>query len=225
MLDAIRIYAQASGKNLASMEFIGPESTRDEAFAHQIGQWVSYKYGDFIRDARFETAARRLTEQEREVAKEIVAKYPNVGEEEFKAFDSLVAAGVAEIDNYTRTVVMSVGPALFGVLLLVQMVVNFLSVAAFRTSLGLRLFDLCVIDSSGTPASRGRHLVRNLLANLVLIGLLIFLMFGELMKDSAILVMACTAIAIGGAILSGLFFVSALIWPDRSWYDRIAEPA
>jgi hypothetical protein len=222
MLDAIRLYAQASGKNLASMELIGPDVVKDEPFAHYIRQWVSYKYGDFIRDARFETTARTLTAEERETAKAIVAKYPNVAEEEFKAFDPLVEAGVKEIDIYTRTMVLCMGPTLLGVLLVIQMIINLLSVAAFGTSLGMRLFGLCVIDGSGTLASRGRHFVRNLLANCVLIGALIFLTFSELMANSVILALACTAIASGGAILSGLFFVSALIWPDRSWYDRIA---
>jgi uncharacterized RDD family membrane protein YckC len=222
MLDAVRVYAQVSGRDLASMEIVGPATLENAPFADYVGKWVSHRYGDFIRDARFETAARTLTNDERSIAKEIVTKYPAVSDEEFNAFDATVKAGINELEKYSRTMIFAIGPVLFGILLAAQAVVNLMSVAAFRTSLALRLFGLCVVDPSGNPVSRARHFFRNLIANAALVGCLIFFAFAELVTNSVFGAVACAGLAIGGAILSTLFLISAIIWPDRSWYDRIA---
>lgn len=222
MLDAVRLYAQLSGKELGSMEFIGPAIIIDPPFSDPIGKWVSYRFGDFIRDPKFDTAARTLTEEERQLAKKIVKKYPNVSEEEFAGINTIAAAGIDQMNIYTRTAVLAMGPAVFGILLVALAIINLVSVAAFGTSLGLRLFGICVVDRSGRPASRGRHFLRNLLACSALVGALVFLAFAELIRDSLVGALLCGGIAITGFLLSALLFISALIWPDRSWYDRIA---
>lgn len=222
MLDAVRLYAQVSGKNLDSMRNIGPATIQDPPFSDAIGKWVSYRYGDFIRDAGFETAARSLTEQERSMAKKIASQYPDVTKEEFDGINALVPASLTQMDLYTRTVILAAGPAVFGVLLATMALANLVSVAAFGTSLGLRLFGICVVDHTGYPASRGRHLLRNLLVYSVAIGLLVLLTFAEIMKDSVLVALICAGIALIGLILSTLFFLSAIVWPTRSWYDWIA---
>lgn len=223
MLDAVRLYAQVSGKNLASMELIGPADIVNPPFADAIGKWTSYRFGDFIRDPNFDTVTRTLTQQERDVAREIVNQYPNVPREEFEGINTVVAAGVDQMDAYARTTVLAMGPSVFAVLLVAIAIVNLISVAALGTSLGLRLFGMCVIDESGKPTSRGRHFLRNLLAYSALVGSLVFFACAEMIQHSAIGALLCTGIAVIGFILSGLFFISALIWPDRSWYDRITK--
>jgi uncharacterized RDD family membrane protein YckC len=222
MLDAVRLYAQVSGKELDSMEFIGPAIVQDPPFGDAVGKWISYRHGDFIRGAGFDTATRTLTEEERDLAKKIVSRYPNVTEEEFKGVDSTVTAAVDQFDEDTRASILALGPAVFGILLVAMAVVNLVSVAAFGTSLGLRLFAICVVDRSGGPASRGRHFLRNLLAYSALVGALVFMAFAHVIKNSVVGALLCSGIAIIGFILSAVFFISVLIWPDRSWYDRIA---
>jgi uncharacterized RDD family membrane protein YckC len=222
MLDAVRLYAQASGTNLDSMEWIGPENVRNQPFADSIGKWVVYRFGDFIRDGKFDTTARTLTKEERELAKTIVKKYPKVSEEEFAGLNPIVTSAVNQLNQGTRVAILFMGPAMFGWLLAFVAIVNLVSVPAFGTSPGLRLFGLSVVDHTGNPASRLRHFLRNLLAYSVLVGGIVFLVFAQISHDSVLGVVAATGIAIVGCILSALFFISVLIWPDRSWYDRIA---
>jgi eukaryotic-like serine/threonine-protein kinase len=222
LIDGVRLYAQLTGEKLDSMELIGPESAENKAFAESIGKWTAYRYGDFIRDTKFDSAARALTEDERGLARQIVEKFPNVSEEEFKGLDAIVPAGVNDLERYTRVAMFSAGPAVFGVLLVFMAIVNLVSVAAFGTSPGLRLFGMCVVDHGGKAASRARHFLRNLLAYSALPGLCLFMTFAEWMHNSAIAAVLCMGIAVVGCILSSIFFICALVWPDRSLHDRIA---
>jgi uncharacterized RDD family membrane protein YckC len=222
MPDAIRLYAQASGIDLDSMEFIGSAIVRDQPFADSIGKWIVYRFGDFIRDASFDTAAHTLTGDERKLARTIVKKYPKVSEEEYTGLNPIVTAAVDQLNQDTRVILLLMGPVVFASLLVFLAIINVVSVPAFGTSLGLRLFELSVVDHTGNAASRLRHFLRNLLAHSALIGGIIFVVFAQIFSGSVLVIVAITGIAIVGCILSGLFFISVLIWPDRSLYDRIA---
>lgn len=222
MLDAIRLYAQLSKKELRSMELVGPVSLENPPFADTVGKWTSYQYGDFIRSPEFDTAARALEFEERELAKEIVTRFPNVTKEEYDGINAIIPGAIAQTEAFTRMMIYLLGPIVFGVFLFGQIVVNLVSVALFGTTLGLQLFGLSVVDETGSPASRGRHFLRNLLALAAFVGGILFLSVAEAIKDSLSAALIFAGIAGVGLLLSAGFFISALIWPTRSWYDRIA---
>jgi uncharacterized RDD family membrane protein YckC len=222
MLDAVRLYAQLSKKELRSMELVGPVSLENPPFADTIGKWTSYRFGDFIRSPEFDTAARALEPEERELAKEIATRFPNVSKEEYDGINAIIPGAIAQTEAFTRMMIYALGPIVFGVFLFGQIVINLLWVALFGTTPGLQLFGLSVVDKTGNPASRSRHFLRNLLAFSVFVGGMLFLSVAEAIRDSLSGALLFGGIAAIGLLISAAFFISAIIWPTRSWYDRIA---
>jgi uncharacterized RDD family membrane protein YckC len=221
--DAVRLYAECKGKEVSWMETLGPSGVGKGELGDAVGKWTAYRFGDFIRDAKFDEAARDLKESERRMARKIVKDFDRVTPEEFTEADKVVGPAVTAMGEYTRVAILAMGPGAFAVFLVVIGIVNILAVAIFGTSLGLRLFGLAVIDSSGAPTSRWRHLVRNII---VVIPFVVCVVLFYLLKDVQDTSTMKILILVGGsfvALLIGLvFFVTAIIRPNGSWFDRLA---
>jgi hypothetical protein len=228
LADAVRLYAECKGKEISWLEFLSPGIGKSE-LGDSVGKWTAYRFGDFILDPKFDEMASDLREDERKMARKIAKEYDRVTQEEFAAIDKEVGPAVSALQEYIQAFIVMIGPGAFAFLLIGIGIVNILAVVIFGTSLGLRLFGLAVIDRTGTPVSRGHHLLRNMIA-FVPLGIGIFGIQFYLLKaflPKTVVDGSVTAILLSLALLLTLaigaaFIVTAILRPNGGWYDRLA---